>query len=485
MKKIFSFILVLTSIITYSQSVIIDTSFGTNGILEMPFDSNGNDNSKSILLANGKIVFISTRINGDNQNEVFITRVNSNGTIDSSFGNNGFTLLDIQGNYEINTKIQSDSKLIIYGGYNPAKIIRLTEDGLLDSNFGNNGVFELSSNSYPSESDISFSNNNLILLPDNSIIIRYLENSNVSLKKILPNGTMDSNFGVNGVAAYPLSKEIFLSNDNKIIGFNFTSNNYTIEKFNLDGSSDMFFGINGIMTMNLPYTDFETKYIEQDNLGRFLVERLTFNTTPAFEFEAFRLDSNGLIDTSFGTNGYINFNTFQTLIVPSILNNGNYYFGGATISSNSLDNLVLLKYNDSGSLETNFNNTGYKVENTNSIQEFCESINIQTDGKILVSGEYKNGGTKKLFLMRYIDQDLSTTNFEENNVKILNPINEKLEIITNKEVEKISVYDTSGKLIFEANHNSITTSKLSKGLYIVVTEFKNEELKYINKVIKN
>jgi uncharacterized delta-60 repeat protein len=281
-----------------------------------------------------------------------------------------------------------------------------------------------------------------------------------------------------------ISKEIFLSNDSKIIGFNFTSNNYTIEKFNLIGTTDNTFGTNGIMTINLPYTDFESKYIEQDNLGRFLVEKLNFNTIPAFLFDAFRLNGNGLLDTSFGTNGYVSFNNFQTLVVPTIFVNNKYYFGGATIVSNALDNLIMLKYNENGTLDTNFNSNGYKIENTNSIQEFCESINIQTDGKILVSGEYKNGSTKKLYLMRYVDQNLSTTDFENNSLKIVNPINETLDIITENEINSVSIIGVDGKLVIKTNQNNINTSTLSKGMYIVVVEFRNDTKKYVAKVIK-
>jgi hypothetical protein len=163
MKKIYIYITILISTISYSQ-VIIDNTFGTNGITEMPFDSSGNDNSKNILLTNGKIIFVSTKINGANNNEVFITRVNSNGTIDTSFGTNGFVLPNIQGNYEVSTKIQNDNSILIYGGFNPSKIIRYTEDGILDNAFGTNGVVELAANTYSSESDISFSNNNRYLV---------------------------------------------------------------------------------------------------------------------------------------------------------------------------------------------------------------------------------------------------------------------------------------------------------------------------------
>lgn len=483
-KNYFFYFIILTFNVFYSQNVILDTTFGINGIIEMPFDSSGNDISKSLLLPNGKIVFTSTKINGANNNEVFITKINPNGTIDTSFGVNGFVYPSIQGNYQTSTKILSNNSIVIYGGYNPAKIIKYTENGILDNTFGINGVVELGVNTYSSETDTSFSNNNILLQNNGSIVVRYIQNSNTYLKKILSNGLSDNAFGINSLVSNIISREIFISSDNKIMGFKFTSNNYNIEKFNLDGTIDNSFGNNGNMVVNLPYSNFESKYIEQDHLGRFLVEKLNFNSTPAFQFDAFRLNSSGFLDTSFGTNGYINFNSFQTLIVPTTLVNNKYYFGGSTIVSNAFDNLILLKYNENGTLDTNFNTNGYKVENTNSIKEFCESINIQTDGKILVSGEYQNGSTKKLFLMRYLDQNLSTTSFRDTSLKIVNPINEVLNIITDHEIDNISIIGNDGKILIKSNETNIDSSELSKGIYIVVIEYKNESKKQFAKIIK-
>lgn len=484
MKKISIYISLLISTITYSQSIVLDNSFGINGIFEMPFDSNGQDISNSILLPNGKILMNSTRINGANEAEVFLCRINSNGSIDTSFGVNGYVFPNITGQYEISVRIQSDEKILIYGGHYPAKIIKYEKDGLLDSSFGLNGIVELSADSFPSESSISFSNKNILLLDDDTIILRCIENSNTHLRKFLSDGTIDSSFGVNGLVSNSISKEIFISIDSKIIGFSFTPTNYTIEKLNLNGTFDNTFGTNGIMTVNLPFTDFETKYIEQDNSGRFLVEKLNFNSIPAFFFDAFRLNSNGIVDNSFGANGFINFNNFQTLIVPTVLVGDKYYFGGTTIVSNDADKLIMMKYNENGTLDTNFNNLGYKIEDSNSIREICESINIQTDGKIIVSGQYDNGLVKKLFLKRYTDQTLSNSGFNKKTFKIINPVTENLTIITNEIINKVILFGTDGKVVLENNQKIINTSKLSKGLYIGIIDFQNDENKYSFKIMK-
>ena len=75
MRKTYLLIALLAPIIFNAQSVSIDQNFGTNGITEMPFDSSGNDLSSCVLLSSGKILFLSTKINGSNQNEVFLCRL--------------------------------------------------------------------------------------------------------------------------------------------------------------------------------------------------------------------------------------------------------------------------------------------------------------------------------------------------------------------------------------------------------------------------
>tara|TARA_B110000967_G_C18860545_1_gene549700 strand:- start:474 stop:1937 length:1464 start_codon:yes stop_codon:yes gene_type:complete len=486
MRKTYLLIALLVPTIFNAQGVSIDQNFGTNGITEMPFDSSGNDLSSCVLLSSGKILFLSTKINGSNQNEVFLCRLDSNGAIDNTFGNNGFAYPNLQYYHGNFIKVQTDDKILIYGGSNPAKLIRLNSDGSYDMSFATNGIFELPTNSYHSEDDSLFSGNNLLIQNNGSIILRYVQGLNgvITLKKIDSNGIADNSFGTNSTITNISSKGIFISNDSKIIGFSSTTTNYTIEKFNLNGTIDSTFGTNGTMTINLPYTDFETKFIKQDDLGRLLVHKFNFNTTPALLFDAFRLNSNGTIDTTFGTNGYISFSDFQIFIVSNVLVDNNYYFGGATIESNDIYNLFIIKYHENGTLNTNFNNLGYKIENTNNTKQACESINIQTDGKILVSGESENGSTKKLFLMRYVDQNLSMNTFNTNSLKIINPINETITIDSEDEIEKISIIGTDGKLIIETKRKLINTSKLSKGIYILNLKFKNENKVYTNKIIK-
>src|SRR6185369_1691343 len=76
-----------TVILRLNPDGSVDSSFGKNGkaILTYPGARIG---SGAALLPSGKIVL---RGNNYNDSSFLLTAINKNGTLDSSFGNNGFT----------------------------------------------------------------------------------------------------------------------------------------------------------------------------------------------------------------------------------------------------------------------------------------------------------------------------------------------------------------------------------------------------------
>ena len=148
----------------------LDTSFGINGTAIYSY-SMYNDNGTSLALqTNGKIV-----VTGNHNSSVLTFRVNNNGSLDSTFGINGFIETDINQGIDLgqSVKIQPDGKIVV-GGYtldtSPATnsdtliLVRYTSTGLLDSTFGINGIVNNSFNGmHPTCNAIT-------LLPDGRII---------------------------------------------------------------------------------------------------------------------------------------------------------------------------------------------------------------------------------------------------------------------------------------------------------------------------
>lgn len=136
----------IATIARFHNDGTIDASFGENGYYFEDFTTY--IPSESITQSDGKIIY--TKSAG-----VF-TRLNANGTLDASYGTNGTYNLNLGNDlyiYAYNLKIQSDNKIYFNGQFFPdlgnigyQYIARLNTDGSIDfvhTNFESNGYSEI------------------------------------------------------------------------------------------------------------------------------------------------------------------------------------------------------------------------------------------------------------------------------------------------------------------------------------------------------
>ncbi|TDX84508.1 delta-60 repeat domain-containing protein [Epilithonimonas xixisoli] len=129
------------------------SGFGNKGVVEISF-TNGNEVLfKKILLDNVNNIYLMTEKIENSGRRVEVEKYNSLGSIDSSYGNNGvFSYFYDTTNssvYFYDAKIQNDNKLLISGERSkPSEgdhgfVLRVNTNGTLDTTFGgqNNGVF--------------------------------------------------------------------------------------------------------------------------------------------------------------------------------------------------------------------------------------------------------------------------------------------------------------------------------------------------------
>lgn len=127
---------------------MLDVSFNGSGWLDLALSNNIDLVSDLALLPNGDIlctgtVFDETTLDA----EIYAAKILSNGTFDNSFGIDGVAKYDIDtGNDQSSSMIlQPDGKIIIGGYVNDGNddnfcLIRINQDGSLDASFGNNGI---------------------------------------------------------------------------------------------------------------------------------------------------------------------------------------------------------------------------------------------------------------------------------------------------------------------------------------------------------
>lgn len=175
------------------------------GIVELEVNAAGDDNATDIALQDdGRIVVCGSTM-GQAGGGMFVVRLNSDGTFDSSFGTSGRKVLDIGGGGSDKgngVRVQPDGRILVCGvidgssGYRLGAA-RLMTDGTLDPSFATGGAaqFDLGVDGQATPS--------LALQPDGRILISTANNTasapRVKVVRLLGDGMTDPAFGTSGI----------------------------------------------------------------------------------------------------------------------------------------------------------------------------------------------------------------------------------------------------------------------------------------------
>lgn len=132
----------------------LDTTFNASGALPgviTDIYETGNFTNKGNgveIQPDGKIIMAGKLVNKiTGTAKVGLARYNSNGSLDNSFGDNGKAVFDINF-FTVNATLQPDGKIILVGEFDSQDfsqrnfaLLRVNANGTLDNSFGNNGLF--------------------------------------------------------------------------------------------------------------------------------------------------------------------------------------------------------------------------------------------------------------------------------------------------------------------------------------------------------
>lgn len=239
-----------------------DSSFGINGSAALPAWT-GDDSGVAVCIQqDGKLLVGGHGLTGTEKDFV-IRRTMPDGTLDTTFGNNGSLVVDFGGSMDTccGLATQGDGRIIIAGTAGQQfAAARCLPDGTLDASFGSGGKVLVAFPSGPASA------NALSLQPDGRIILAgaavTLQAEDVALVRLLTDGSSDGTFGTNGRAVADLTPDpqwgvnsrdhvhsLAIQPDGKIIAAGhydfFVAQRFGMARFNANGTLDTSFGSAG------------------------------------------------------------------------------------------------------------------------------------------------------------------------------------------------------------------------------------------------
>ena len=333
---------------------------------------------------------------------------------------------------------QLDGKVLVAGGVatttagNDLALVRYNANGSLDSSFGGGDGIVTTAIGAGTAGDIA---NAVLAMPDGTIVVA---GSSVIpsgphdfvVSRYLADGSLDTTFGGgdgivttrvgSGTVGFNFEGQAaFAQPDGKIVvgGSMLTAtnnNDFAVVRYNADGSLDTTFGGgDGIVTTALLATDWGTSIVRQSD-GKILLTGTGSVTTINSDFALLRYNVDGSPDTTFGggdgivtTNidGATSVDAGQSVTLQSdgkIIVVGNRFLSGATPTPFDTLDVVVVRYNPDGSLDTSFGGgDGIVITDIAGRRDLPATVKVQTDGKILVGGLATGPTTGEFLLLRY------------------------------------------------------------------------------------
>jgi uncharacterized delta-60 repeat protein len=318
------------AVIRYKRNGRIDGGFGSRGKVTTDFAGLAAVPSAVVIQPDGKIVvaggaFPLFTFAGNFE----LVRYNSDGSLDTSFGNGGIvTTTFAEGSYAFDLALQPDGKIIAAGtvfvDFNPGDqsdtdfaLARYNSDGSLDTTFGNGGLV---TTDFFGHEDDAFS---VLIQSDGKIIAVGSANNPVSFYdfaavRYLSNGTIDTTFGVAGKVTNDFGARNFdrahsaaLQADGKIVaaGFAISQNggvqNFAVARYTPGGVLDTTFGNAGKTKSDFGSCCQSAYKVLVQADGSIVTVGYANTESSDSDFLLARLNANGSLDSTFGIGGKV------------------------------------------------------------------------------------------------------------------------------------------------------------------------------------
>lgn len=375
----------------YNMDGTLDSTFGSSGITTTNFGALGDGNAANALAiqADGKILAAGDAHNGIDY-DFALARYTVNGTLDTSFDSDGKMVSNFSGDDEINgIALQADGSIIVSGNTGSGmKMARYSNAGVLDGSFNVSGLSDYWNNFGVSA----------LIQPSGRIIgVGYFGNREILLVGLNNDGSYDNAFGlefgksdaeINAVALQPDGK--ILAAGYSVIDTETGDKIFSLARYNADGSMDTSFDGDGRIITSFGEVESNAYAVAVQPDGKILVAGHCWDAGTTYRNIALaRYNSDGSLDTSFDSDGLVIASTDKTytwIYAMALQSDGKIILGGQTYEPGESDQLILIRYNANGTLDTTFGTNGITITSIETEDAYIRSIALQADGKILAAG---------------------------------------------------------------------------------------------------
>ncbi len=400
-----------------SPSGSLDTTFGTGGIVTTSLGSHDDYAYALGIQSDGKLVAAGYSNNGSNL-DFALVRYNADGSLDTTFGTGGKVTTSVGSSDDAayGLGIQSDGKLVAAGYSNNGSnadfaLVRYNADGGLDTTFGAGGKVTTaigSSNNYARALGIQ---------SDGKLVAAGYSNNGSNLDFALvrynADGSLDTTFGTGGKvttsvgssddAAYALG----IQSDGKIVAagqyLNGSYYDFALVRYNTNGSLDTTFGTGGKVTTAIRSSNDVARTLGIQSDGKIVAAGFSQKYGYNYDFALVRYNADGSLDTAFGTGGKVITPVGSSSAIAyalGIQSDGRIVAAGDYANGSNAD-FALVRYNADGSLDTTFGTGGKVTTPVGSSSSNANALGIQSDGRIVAAGYSNNGSNNDFALVRY------------------------------------------------------------------------------------
>jgi uncharacterized delta-60 repeat protein len=266
----------------------------------------------------------------------------------------------------------------------------------------------------------------VVVQPDGKIVVAGFTTSGgvmkIALARYTAAGAPDTGFGTNGLVVTAagtdgsVANALALQSNGSIVAGGWAANvsttsAFVVVRYNTDGSLDHTFDTTGIAVtaVGTAYNSGLACAIQPSD-GKILLAGGAYQNSNLGQFALARYNTDGSLDTSFGSNGTGTVTTpigtlFDMIYGIAVQSDGKIVAAGATETSSGVYEVALARYGTDGTLDSTFGEAGKTVTLVGSYGVWGSELGValQSNGDIVVgASEAISSSTYEFAALRYL-----------------------------------------------------------------------------------